>query len=317
MTIPRNLSILAEGASSTGVLAATNGGTGIASYTIGDLLYGSGTTTLSKLTDVATGSVLISGGVGVAPSWSAAPTLTSITVPTVNSATSLTFQTNGTTTAMTINASQNVGIGTSSPDINLRVSGSYSQIGTIDGTVDNRLVSTSGGAAGIIGTYSNHPLVLYTNINERMRIDTSGNVGIGTSSPVSFGFGFKTLEVAGSGGNGGVFRSSSTATTIDLYSDGSVAVLRTTTSSPILFQTASTEAMRIDASGNVGIGTASPNASAILDAQSTTKGVRFPNMTTTQKNAVSSPAAGLVVFDTTLAKLCVYSGSAWQTITSV
>lgn len=66
----------------------------------------------------------------------------------------------------------------------------------------------------------------------------------------------------------------------------------------------------------VGIGTA-PIASAVLDIQSTTRGVRFPNMTTTQKNAVTSPAAGLVVFDTTLAKLCVYSGSAWQTITSV
>jgi hypothetical protein len=70
-------------------------------------------------------------------------------------------------------------------------------------------------------------------------------------------------------------------------------------------------------SGNLGIGTSSPNASAILDAQSTTKGVRMPNMTTTQKNAIASPAAGLMVFDTTLAKLCVYSGSAWQTITSV
>jgi hypothetical protein len=69
--------------------------------------------------------------------------------------------------------------------------------------------------------------------------------------------------------------------------------------------------------GNIGIGTAAPNASAILDAQSTTKGVRFPNMTTVEKNAIGTPAAGLVVFDTTLAKLCVYSGAAWQTITSI
>jgi hypothetical protein len=67
----------------------------------------------------------------------------------------------------------------------------------------------------------------------------------------------------------------------------------------------------------VGIGTTSPSDSAILDAQSTTQGVRMPNMTTTQKNAIVSPAAGLMVFDTTLAKLCVYSGAAWETITSL
>jgi sugar lactone lactonase YvrE len=67
----------------------------------------------------------------------------------------------------------------------------------------------------------------------------------------------------------------------------------------------------------VGIGTTSPSASAILDAQSTTQGVRMPNMTTTQKNAIVSPAAGLMVFDTTLAKLSVYSGVAWETITSL
>ena len=41
------------------------------------------------------------------------------------------------------------------------------------------------------------------------------------------------------------------------------------------------------------------------------------NYTTTQKNAIAGPKAGWVVFDTTLGKLCVYSGSAWQTITSV
>jgi hypothetical protein len=76
------------------------------------------------------------------------------------------------------------------------------------------------------------------------------------------------------------------------------------------------ERMRLTSTG-FGIGTSSPSTSAILDAQSTTKGVRFPNMTTTQKNAIASPTAGLVVFDTTLSKLCVYTGSAWQTITSV
>jgi hypothetical protein len=77
-----------------------------------------------------------------------------------------------------------------------------------------------------------------------------------------------------------------------------------------------TERMRITNAGNVGIG-ATPNASALLDVQSTTKGVRMPNMTTTQKNAIASPAAGLMVFDTTLSKLAVYTGAAWETITSI
>lgn len=52
-----------------GVLAAANGGTGQSSYTVGDILFASGSTTLSKLADVATGNALISGGVGVAPSY--------------------------------------------------------------------------------------------------------------------------------------------------------------------------------------------------------------------------------------------------------
>jgi hypothetical protein len=39
-------------------------------------------------------------------------------------------------------------------------------------------------------------------------------------------------------------------------------------------------------------------------------------VTTAEKNALT-PSAGWVVFDTTLDKLCVYSGSAWETVTSV
>lgn len=50
-------------------LAATSGGTGQSSYAVGDLLYASSTTALSKLTAVATGNVLRAKGVGVAPAW--------------------------------------------------------------------------------------------------------------------------------------------------------------------------------------------------------------------------------------------------------
>ena len=65
------------------------------------------------------------------------------------------------------------------------------------------------------------------------------------------------------------------------------------------------------------IGTTTDVASSILTVESTTKGFLPPRMTTTQKNAIASPAVGLVVYDTTLNKLCVRGASAWETITSV
>jgi len=63
-------------------------------------------------------------------------------------------------------------------------------------------------------------------------------------------------------------------------------------------------------SGNVGVGTASPSASAELDVTSTTGGFLPPRMTTTQRDAISSPAAGLVIYNTTTSKLQVYT-TAW------
>lgn len=58
-----------SGTWSASTIAPNKGGTGLASYGVGDLVYASGTTTLSTLSDIATGSALISGGAGVAPSY--------------------------------------------------------------------------------------------------------------------------------------------------------------------------------------------------------------------------------------------------------
>ena len=63
------LGTITTGTWSATTIAADKGGTGQSSYTTGDLLYASGASALSKLADVATGNALISGGVGVAPSW--------------------------------------------------------------------------------------------------------------------------------------------------------------------------------------------------------------------------------------------------------
>ncbi len=62
-----------------GAATVAKGGTGITTYAIGDLLYASGATTLSKLASPATGRVLVSGGVGVAPAWTPDPSVASLT----------------------------------------------------------------------------------------------------------------------------------------------------------------------------------------------------------------------------------------------
>jgi hypothetical protein len=57
-------------------------------------------------------------------------------------------------------------------------------------------------------------------------------------------------------------------------------------------------------------------ASAALSIRSTTRGFLPPVLTTTQKNAISSPAEGLMVYDITLHKLAVWTGATWETVTS-
>ena len=75
-----------------GTLAAANGGTGQSSYAVGDILYASTTSALSKLAGVATGNALISGGVGTAPSWGKIGLTTHVsgTLPIANGGTNAT-----------------------------------------------------------------------------------------------------------------------------------------------------------------------------------------------------------------------------------
>jgi hypothetical protein len=68
--------------------------------------------------------------------------------------------------------------------------------------------------------------------------------------------------------------------------------------------------------GAVGVGAAAP-ASAALAITSTTQGVLFPRMTSTQRDAIVSPASGLVIYNTTTGKLNVRGAAAWEAITSV
>ena len=109
------------------------------------------------------------------------------------------------TERMRIDSSGNVGIGTSSPSTKLDVSGS-ARIGTGSSTggvlritssgqyadflaatssVTSCLFSDNTNAYGVSGTVTNHPFLFFTNNIERARIDTSGNMGLGTTSPAT------------------------------------------------------------------------------------------------------------------------------------
>jgi hypothetical protein len=68
------------------------------------------------------------------------------------------------------------------------------------------------------------------------------------------------------------------------------------------------------AAGSLSIGVNTPNASALLDLTSTTKGLLLPRMTTTEINAIATPAAGLMVYNTTINHPCFYNGTSWQRV---
>lgn len=97
-----------------------------------------------------------------------------------------------------------------------------------------------------------------------------------------------------------------------IFMDGSARIDFATT---LIFDEAGSERMRIQTGGGIGIGTSgAPDASALLEISSTTKGFLPSKMTTAQKDAIGSPASGLQVYTTDSNKLNVYNGTEWRTV---
>lgn len=65
---------------------------------------------------------------------------------------------------------------------------------------------------------------------------------------------------------------------------------------------------------STGIGTSNPKLSCIVDIASTSKAFRLPCMTTTQRDAITSPAEGFLIYNLTTHVLNHYNGSAWAAV---
>jgi len=71
-----------------------------------------------------------------------------------------------------------------------------------------------------------------------------------------------------------------------------------------------------NAIAQVGVGTTTPDASSMLDIQSSSKGVLIPRMLTTERTAITTPANGLLVFDTDTKSFWFYNVNIWKELVS-
>ena len=178
-------------------------------------------------------------------------------------ATNLRLYTNGAERAR-IDASGNLGIGTSSPSsfsgyTSLTVSNPTNGglVEATNGTRTIRMQSQASGSA-LMGTTTSHTLGLMTAGVERVTLDTSGNLGIGTSSVTPY-FGTTIKAYSASGATYQAY--GPTVQSAFWSSEGlGIAALETISNHPLVFGTNSAERARIDASGNLGIGTSSPGS---------------------------------------------------------
>lgn len=295
----------------------TKGGTGVTTLGDAGVLIGNGTGAIQVTSAGTAGQVLTSNGAGVDPTFQAgggSGTVTSVSVITANGV-SGTVATPTTTPAITLT------LGAINP--------SSVTTPTITGgssTTQTLIYKTT---TGIGATGADHIFQVGNNgATEVMRILNSGAIAI----PVVFS---NAVTIRGN-------TSASATTGISIVNDTQVRILSSSDPKVIVsgsgfdmdgsgtgslkagfyrpsgfnelqFSMNLTDIVRMT-STKVGIGTTSPAASSILDLTSTTLGLLLPRMTTTQRNAIASPAAGLLVYDITLNTFMGYNGTSWLTL---
>ena len=247
--------------------------------------------------------------------------------------------------AMRITSAGNVGIGTTSPSAKLHILKSESgsnpapvlRIGNQGSGYTSRMIltdeTTNSANISYLGATQSLGFSVGPSLNQ-MILTSTGNVGIGTTAPAA------KLEIYGTGSTSStvnfLIKNSSDVKIIESFDDGLIRLNNTLNIGQAIyinsancnrhyvqdahiFSVVDDVFQRVEfvtIKGNLskpamGVGTMSPDNSAILDLTSRSKGFLPPRMTNTEMNAIASPAAGLVVYDVTNNKLTVYNGSTW------
>ena len=179
-----------------------------------------------------------------------------VTVPTAlnlsgDTTGALTFQVSGTVTAATISAAGNFGIGTASPGYRLDVAssnvlGRFTSSTAFAGTLF--VSSTTTGFGRYLAAEADAMTFGRYGVAEQMRIDSSGNVGIGRAPN------YKLDAYLSGTGSPAIASSNDNIVTVLQSVGSSQGNVGTITSHPLVLLSANAERMRIDSSGNVGIG---------------------------------------------------------------
>jgi hypothetical protein len=327
-------------------ITTSYGGTGLTSMTPYSVVA-AGTTSTGPLQQISglgtTGQVLTSNGTGTLPTWQNVSSSSSnawdisgnnITaganfLGTINN-TSLRIRTNN-TEKMIIDSIGKIGMGISTPSSYLHLSPSSTlsdatsvykiSANTGYGPIDLYNLSADGGftLANKFGTTVAAFNVIsgFYDFNTPVRalngIRVSGSVTATSITGVNWDYNkiildnpwTMTYEATGDGG------SDYTAHKFTLAS-----TMTGTNSNLATFDNYGSSLFTIKKDGATSIGASNPDASAKLDVSSTTKGFLPPRMTKTQRDAISSPAEGLIIYNTNDHKLNVFTGSAWEEINS-
>ena len=183
-----------------------------------------------------------------------------------------------------------------------------------DGTLVTRLLIDENGNVGIGTDTPSQKFVVQKNQNDSTLLRIT-NATAGTASRVG-------LQLTTSGSeNGYVLLHSASYTGVPDWADSMVIGADSSVDGGVVLHSfdkvriqnvAGTDVLTV-AGGAVGIGTDSPNASSIFEVSSFIKGFLPPRMSTTQRDAISTPAEGLEIYNTTTKEPNFFDGADWQT----